>query len=167
MPFYFKYLHFYNKHFNKYISPFQTRQELSQQLAISRELTQKIKQTGDSDEDEEENQVPLVLSKEDAENPWMNGVKTESEVNDFIQSYRKYWDQKHKEEEGKKVSSIDGQSTSANKSMSLENKSQKQISNEASTGKHFYFYYLFQVFIVKIFQLLLAFTPIIFIEQFR
>lgn len=32
----------------------------------------------------------------DKENPWINGVKTEPEIEDFIKGYRKFWDEKNK-----------------------------------------------------------------------
>lgn len=127
---------------------FQSRQVLAEQLAISRELTQKIKQSTDESEEDEGNHTPLVLSKEDKENPWMNSVKTESEVDKFIHSYRKYWDQKQQEE--KKNPKTDDESNSVKKCTLSESKSEKQNSDETSKeGKHLriniyiYLYFIF------------------------
>lgn len=84
----------------------QTRQILAEQLAISRELTQKVKRT-DSDEEEDENEEN-VEDKEDEKNEMLlkdkeNSIKTESEIDDFIKLCRKYYDKKQKETEGKKI----------------------------------------------------------------
>ncbi|XP_033229808.1 U3 small nucleolar RNA-associated protein 14 homolog A [Belonocnema kinseyi] len=67
------------------------RQELAEQLSISRDLTQKIQTTEDSDEgDEEDKHAPVLDAFK--ENPWINKTKTESEMGEFINQYRKYWD---------------------------------------------------------------------------
>ncbi|XP_035724391.1 U3 small nucleolar RNA-associated protein 14 homolog A-like [Vespa mandarinia] len=75
----------------------ETRQVLAQQLSIGRELTQHLKVADDSndDDDNEQDSMPLQLSDNTKENPWINEVKTESEINEFISSYRKYWDGKN------------------------------------------------------------------------
>lgn len=66
-------------------------------MSISRELTQKVKKDADSDEDDDEDQV-VQLSSTDKENPWMNAVKSQSEIEDFVSGYRKFWDEKNKKE---------------------------------------------------------------------
>ncbi|KZC09475.1 U3 small nucleolar RNA-associated protein 14 like protein A, partial [Dufourea novaeangliae] len=73
----------------------ETRQELAQQLSVGRELTQKLKKADDSDEEDENNSSPVLPPTADAENPWVNNDKTESEVDNFIKSYRKYWDEQN------------------------------------------------------------------------
>ncbi|KOC63956.1 U3 small nucleolar RNA-associated protein 14 like protein A [Habropoda laboriosa] len=70
----------------------ETRQELAQQLSVSRELTQKLKKVSDSEEEGEDVRSSVQLFVNDKENPWMGSAKTASEINDFIKSYRKYWD---------------------------------------------------------------------------
>lgn len=74
---------------------FQTRQELAEQLAISRELTQKT-QLDESESEEETEEVPTLV--EDANNPWLSKVVTPSnnEVADFVSGYKKYWDSRNK-----------------------------------------------------------------------
>ncbi|XP_066600138.1 U3 small nucleolar RNA-associated protein 14 homolog A isoform X2 [Prorops nasuta] len=72
----------------------QTRQVLAQQLSIGRDLTQKIGKEDNSDE-ENEDQAVFKLSSSDKENPWVNGVKSTSEIDEFINGYRKYWDEKN------------------------------------------------------------------------
>lgn len=113
----------------------QSRQELAEQLAISRELTQKVKQVDDSDEEEEEEEE-ISLSKGDRENSCMNSVKTEFEVDELIRNYRKYWDEKHQEEKEQKVANgLDAQ-VSLEKEITLsENKSEEQISNKMNDGQ--------------------------------
>ncbi|EZA54605.1 U3 small nucleolar RNA-associated protein 14-like protein A [Ooceraea biroi] len=110
-----------------------TRQVLAEQLAIGRELTQKIRMA-DSDEENEEDQVPFVISKENKDNS-SQGVKTKSEINEFIQSYRTYWDKKNQEEKEKKVSKTASESNSDKNCSLSKNKSEKQNSDEASKSK--------------------------------
>lgn len=64
-------------------------------MAISKELTQKLQKADSDDEDEEEEDE--ILLKED-------NVKTGSEIDDFIKSYRSYWDEKKKDEKKVKIS---------------------------------------------------------------
>lgn len=67
-------------------------------MAISRDLTQKLKKDDDSDEDDGEQDRPMYLTSSDKENPWMTAAKTETEVEEFISGYRKYWDEQHRKE---------------------------------------------------------------------
>ncbi|XP_072763673.1 U3 small nucleolar RNA-associated protein 14 homolog A [Anoplolepis gracilipes] len=76
------------------------RQVLANQLSISRELTQKVKRVDSNDEDEDEEDENEILLKNDKED---NSLKTESEVDDFIKNYRRYWDEKHQEKEKEKT----------------------------------------------------------------
>lgn len=64
---------------------------MAEQLAISRELTQKS-QLDESESEEEIEDVPTLV--EDANNPWLTKVGTPSnnEVADFVSGYKKYWD---------------------------------------------------------------------------
>lgn len=72
----------------------QSRQELAQQLAVSRELTQKIQVENSSDEEaEEENCENGIPANND--NPWI-APKTTSEVDEFVSEYRKYWEERNK-----------------------------------------------------------------------
>lgn len=82
----------------------ESRQELSKQLSIGRDITQKTMITEDDNDDEDvvsketiSTSIPLNFS----ENPWINNVKTESEVNEFVSQYRKYYDSKMKKKLGK------------------------------------------------------------------
>lgn len=74
---------------------------MAQQLSISKELTQKVKKDDDSEEEDADDQ-PLKLVSSDKENPWINGVKTEPEIDDFISGYRKFWDERNKQNEQEK-----------------------------------------------------------------
>lgn len=62
-------------------------------MAISRELTQKVKRT-DSDEEDEEDEI-LLKNKE-------NKTNLESEIDDFLKSCREYYDKK-RETQGAKI----------------------------------------------------------------
>ncbi|XP_076247474.1 U3 small nucleolar RNA-associated protein 14 homolog A [Calliopsis andreniformis] len=76
----------------------ESRQQLAQQLIISQELTQKVRKSNDSDEEEDEDNSPSTqLVVNDKENPWVGDVKTESEIDEFIKGYRKYWDERNTE----------------------------------------------------------------------
>lgn len=78
-------------------------------MAISKELTQKVKRIDSSDEDEDEEdeenmdnmkaeEDEMVLNEEE------NNVKTESEINDFIKLCRKYYDKKQQKVETNEIS---------------------------------------------------------------
>lgn len=88
-------------------------------MAISKELTQKLKRL-DSDEEEEKEDANEILLKNDNE----NDVKTENEIDDFIKEYRRYWDEKHqKKEEDKEEKNIEtsNEVTSERKEVTLCN----------------------------------------------
>lgn len=74
----------------------QTRQVLAQQLAISRELTQKLKTVGSDSEDENMETEESSNTKTDSTNPWINGIKPDKEVGDFVTGFRKYWQEHNK-----------------------------------------------------------------------
>lgn len=82
---------------------------LSEQLAINRDLTQKIKAPNNEDEDEdEEDEDEIISSSLISNNDEKNlEIKTETEVDAFIKSYRKYWDEKHQQEKEKEVTEVD------------------------------------------------------------
>lgn len=68
---------------------------MAQQLSISRELTQKVRKDESSDDDEEE-QTTLAIPSSAEDNPWLNNVKTDKEINDFVTEYRKFSDKQKK-----------------------------------------------------------------------
>ncbi|ODM92135.1 U3 small nucleolar RNA-associated protein 14 A [Orchesella cincta] len=80
-----------------------SRIALSEQLKISRDLTQKVKES--SDEEEEDMELPQLV-KSSAENPWM--LKPSLQENDKLQmyytGYKKFWneynDQMQKQQQG-------------------------------------------------------------------
>ncbi|CAH0564951.1 unnamed protein product [Brassicogethes aeneus] len=75
----------------------ESRQALAQQLTVSRDLTQKLKKTGDdSSEDEGIESGESLPATTGSDNPWVNGMKPEAEVVNFVSGYRKYWDQRNK-----------------------------------------------------------------------
>ncbi|KAJ8672841.1 hypothetical protein QAD02_004101 [Eretmocerus hayati] len=74
----------------------ESRQVLAEQLAISRELTQKVKKDDDSNDEDCDQDLSMQVLSSDKENPWMNAVKTGSEVEEFIKGYRKYWDERNR-----------------------------------------------------------------------
>lgn len=93
-------------------------------MAISKELTQKLKRIDDSDyedeDEEEENKDEILLQKED-------NIKTESEIDDFITKYRRYWDDKHQKQTEKKEEKNVEISTEV---VSTEKKDMKKDTNE-------------------------------------
>lgn len=82
----------------------QSRQELAQQLAVSRDLTQKIQVENSSDDEEEEDSSVKVMPP-NTDNPWIT-PKATSEVEEFVSEYRKYWaehNRKSSEETGNAI----------------------------------------------------------------
>lgn len=64
---------------------------------MSRELTQKLKSTESGSEDEQEEKIAKEInSSAEKDNPWVNNIKPQKEVADFVTSYRKYWEQQNK-----------------------------------------------------------------------
>lgn len=102
----------------------ETRQVLSEQLSIGREITQKIKRDSDSDNDIEESNMPIKLSANDKENPWVGRGKTDAEIDDFIKGYREYWDKKNEELRSKNLSDTTKNEISNEKSNMTQNLSQ-------------------------------------------
>ena len=49
--------------------------------------------------------MPMQFLASDKENPWIGNVKTESEIDEFVKSYRKYWDDQNKKLEGQNINS--------------------------------------------------------------
>lgn len=109
---------------------------LAEQLSIGRELTQKIKQVDSDDEENEENEAPLMLSNNDKRNPWMNSVKVESEIDEFIKTYRKYWDEKHQKFQRENVT--DHGSKTPVKDYTLDNGIKKRADKSNKTGIHLF-----------------------------
>ncbi|KAK1132143.1 hypothetical protein K0M31_016274 [Melipona bicolor] len=83
----------------------ETRQELAQQLSVGRELTQKFKKSNDSEEEDVGDDTPMQFLASDKENPWIENVKTESEIDEFVKNYRKYWDNQNKKLESQNINS--------------------------------------------------------------
>ncbi|XP_014204922.1 U3 small nucleolar RNA-associated protein 14 homolog A [Copidosoma floridanum] len=96
----------------------ETRQVLAEQLAISRDLTQKVKED-DSDEDMDD-VPPIPLSSSDKENPWMYPVKPDQEVTDLINKYRKYCGEINKNEKSNKSFQVSEICDSTKNSNSVE-----------------------------------------------
>lgn len=65
-------------------------------MAISRELTQKLKSANSDSDDDNMEFEEIDISKIDSKNPWVNGIKPEKEVSDFVSGFRKYWQEHNK-----------------------------------------------------------------------
>ncbi|XP_076753011.1 U3 small nucleolar RNA-associated protein 14 homolog A [Xylocopa sonorina] len=102
----------------------ETRQELAQQLSVSRELTQKVKKLSDSEEEGEDDSMYVQPSVNDKENPWTGSTKTKSEIDEFVKSYRKYWDNKNNQLNEKEVN-ISTKSSMENKQINNSSKDTK------------------------------------------
>lgn len=79
------------------------RKELAQQLAISRDLTQKQSNPDEDDDDDEAANVVTLPEPEDPFNPWLKKGKTELNGNNEITAedlgtYRKYWNERNENE---------------------------------------------------------------------
>ncbi|XP_012060387.1 PREDICTED: U3 small nucleolar RNA-associated protein 14 homolog A, partial [Atta cephalotes] len=73
----------------------ETRQILTEQLAISKELTQKVRRTDSDESEEDEENVEDVEDKEDEINEdEESNIKTEFEIENFIKLCRKFYDKK-------------------------------------------------------------------------
>ncbi|XP_077274940.1 U3 small nucleolar RNA-associated protein 14 homolog A-like isoform X1 [Temnothorax americanus] len=127
----------------------ETRQVLAEQLAINRELTQKVKRTDSDEEDEEDEEneeyVENVEDKEDEEDEILlknkeGKVKTEPEIDNFLKRCREFYDKKQQtkqeeivrdgiSEEEKGTSEKNDENSQANRS---DTKS-KLCSNEKSS----------------------------------
>lgn len=78
----------------------QSRQDLAKQLAIGRELTEKVKIDDSDDDNEIENNIDHV-EEADKNNPYFK--KSPSEINAFVSQYRKFYDESNKSRENKKL----------------------------------------------------------------
>lgn len=111
----------------------QCRQDLAEQLAISKELTRKVKQDDDSDDDEADNNEPNLnhINPDDKDNPWMKPVKSESEIDQFLGVCRKYWETKNNEKkltnDSDKVSNQDKSVVKPFKEVRIENRDCKSV----------------------------------------
>ncbi|XP_049951054.1 U3 small nucleolar RNA-associated protein 14 homolog B [Schistocerca serialis cubense] len=106
----------------------QTRQELAEQLAISRDLTKKI-QIEESSSDEAVEEDINVNSMSNSDNPWVTG-KTESEVENFLRGYKRFWEQKSvREQQENKGESSPEESKSSNK-VNSSNENKELVQNE-------------------------------------
>ncbi|KAL0105032.1 hypothetical protein PUN28_016570 [Cardiocondyla obscurior] len=70
----------------------ETRQVLAEQLAISRELTQKVKRTDSDEDDDESEENEIILKNKESD------VKTNVEIDNFIQQCRQFYDKKQETE---------------------------------------------------------------------
>lgn len=70
------------------------RIELAQQLAISRDLTQKHKLDESSEDEKHEHFDEVTLSNYDPLNPWIS-KKVENEISTFTSGYKKYWNERN------------------------------------------------------------------------
>ncbi|XP_033340966.2 U3 small nucleolar RNA-associated protein 14 homolog A [Megalopta genalis] len=105
----------------------ETRQELAQQLSIGRELTQNIKRVNDSEEENEDDNPPVQLSASDAGNPWVQ--KTGSEIDNFVESYRKFWDDRNNQ--------LPSQPSKVNNSIVEENRELQILTKNPNVGNIF------------------------------
>jgi len=104
----------------------QSRQELAQQLAVSRDLTQKIKIDSSSDDEEEEENNDEKVVPADSDNPWI-APKTSTEVDEFVSAYRKYWEEHNKK-------SLGQNGTVNNNTSHNEGTEEREVENEVKKG---------------------------------
>ncbi|KAE8746197.1 hypothetical protein FOCC_FOCC007069 [Frankliniella occidentalis] len=89
----------------------ESRQVLAEQLKISKDLTQKIQADSESSDEE------LVVEPESAvsDNPWIAQTKSEADVDVFLSGYRKYWNEKAKENQKDTIVGTNADSTPGEK----------------------------------------------------
>jgi len=104
----------------------QSRQELAQQLAVSRDLTQKVKIDSSSDDEEEEENNDEKVVPVDSNNPWI-APKTSTEVDEFVSAYRKYWEERNKK-------SLGQTRTVNNNTSHNEGTEEREVGNEVKKG---------------------------------
>ncbi|XP_015185215.1 PREDICTED: U3 small nucleolar RNA-associated protein 14 homolog A [Polistes dominula] len=108
----------------------ESRQELAQQLSIGRELTQHLKVADDSSDNDDngdnEDSTSFKLSDTTKENPWINEVKSENEIDEFINTYRKYWDRVNLESNKKDSTSDQMHNTSQKSNTERKEKQDKK-----------------------------------------
>lgn len=83
------------------------RKDLAEQLALSRELTQKQKDAAESSSDDEASDERNGADKEEVDpfNPWFKGSKKAEQVDEvaeFLGGYRKYWTERNANEKALK-----------------------------------------------------------------
>lgn len=86
-----------------------------------------MKNCDDSEQEEDYDDQPLKLVNGDKENPWISGVKTEPEIDDFISGYRKFWDEKNKKNTDEQESQNKTVSDDANKGTNFDKNSTKNL----------------------------------------
>lgn len=104
----------------------QSRQELAQQLAVSRDLTQKMKIESSSDDEEEEKNNDEKVVPAESDNPWI-APKTSTEVDEFVSAYRKYWEERNKK-------SLGQTGTVNNNTSHNEGTEEREVGNEVQKG---------------------------------
>ncbi|XP_012539674.2 U3 small nucleolar RNA-associated protein 14 homolog C [Monomorium pharaonis] len=118
----------------------ETRQILSEQLAISKELTQKVKRIDSSDEEDEddENDEENIKDKEDEIllNEKGDNIKTNSEIDDFIKLCREYYDKKQQKAEIIETSEISGEILSEKKKESSNHNTENTTQINSSNMKN-------------------------------
>nr|CAD7264515.1 unnamed protein product [Timema shepardi] len=91
-----------------------SRQVLAEQLAISRDLTQKLRMVSTSSDEDKDDEVEVLDTNAD-------GVK-KSEIDQFVSGYRKFWEEQNQK---KALTNVTMSSPSKNVSQIVNNKSEQ------------------------------------------
>nr|CAD7572160.1 unnamed protein product [Timema californicum] len=91
-----------------------SRQVLAEQLAISRDLTQKLRMVSTSSDEDKDDEVEVLDTDAD-------GVK-KSEIDQFVSGYRKFWEEQNQK---KALTNVTMSSPSKNVSQIVNNKSEQ------------------------------------------
>ncbi|CAD7081999.1 unnamed protein product [Hermetia illucens] len=110
------------------------RKDLAEQLALSRELTQKQKDAAESSSDDEASDERNGADKEEVDpfNPWFKGSKKAEQVDEvaeFLGGYRKYWTERNANEKALEEYREDSEDDLEN---SLQNGENEQPGSDAS-----------------------------------
>lgn len=63
-------------------------------MSVSRDLTQKLKVDSESESDNEQEELKNIKANSDS-NPWVSSIKTNGEVETFVKSYKKFWEEQN------------------------------------------------------------------------
>ncbi|XP_055922981.1 U3 small nucleolar RNA-associated protein 14 homolog A [Eupeodes corollae] len=116
------------------------QKDLSEQLALSRQLTEKKDVSEDEDDDEKVDTNAMDFDFEDKMNPWMqaNGKKNDAKPEDAVEmGYRKYWmERKNNEEKLRNHQALLAEDSGLGGEIEESEKEIKQEINKSSSAKH-------------------------------
>ncbi|GJQ72186.1 hypothetical protein Trydic_g3278 [Trypoxylus dichotomus] len=105
----------------------ESRKVLAEQLAISKDLMQKQQDNISSESEDDEGNDDQAINNQDGDNPWTNKIKPSKEVEEFISTYTRFWEEKNLKNSEKPINH--------DKSLKSILKSQPSKVNKLNTAK--------------------------------